>query len=113
MQRGANLRANEQKPYARHEGHSDLTWAFLLLVCLCGQDLPWQVLGGFTAFRRNGQRLVGAGLSSRLMATCSLLARFLPGPTWAHRQGLHSNRISRSSSLLCPVLTSAERSVRL
>jgi hypothetical protein len=48
-----------------------------------------------------------------VMAACRLLARFLPAPARAHRSGLRSNRVSRSSSLLCPVLTSARRSVRL
>src|SRR5439155_2582591 len=46
-------------------------------------------------------------------ATFGLLARCLLAPTWAHRSGLRSSRLSRPSSLLRPLLTSARGSARV
>lgn len=46
-------------------------------------------------------------------ATLGLLARCLLASTRTHRSGLRSSRLSRPSSLLCPVLTSARRSTRV
>ena len=88
-----------------------LTWAFLRLVRPCGQDPREQRRGGFTAGLRPGQRFVGVRCSSRCHGSVPFTRPLLVRAHSGAPCGPSLQPVSRPSSLLRPVLTSARWSV--